>query len=145
MAGQRASSRVRGQADVRLSLGCTTDLLQQTNPAQPTPQPQKPGPTQCTNGSSPSRVNNSNTGTHMITGGAVGASGGMIVGALVVANVIGFPEVEGGEAAIITILGGAGADSVATGGFIGGMWGGGTGMMVGLVATPPSCGGGAGP
>jgi hypothetical protein len=81
----------------------------------------------------------------MVTGLVVGSTGGLLVGGLVVANIIGFPEVEGGEALIVTILGGAGADSVATGGFIGGMWGGGTGMMVGLVATPPSCGGSAGP
>jgi hypothetical protein len=80
----------------------------------------------------------------MVTGLEVGATGGLVVGGLVVANIIGFPEVEGGEALIFGILGGAGGDVVASGGFIGGMWGGGTGMMIGLVATPPSCGGGAG-
>lgn len=119
-----------------------TPQPQQAQP--PTPQPQEPQQqtsnlTQCINGSSPSRANNPNTGTHMITGLVVGGTGGLVVGGLVVANIIGFPEVEGGEALILSILGGAGGDVVASGGFIGGMWGGGTGMMVGLVATPPSC------
>jgi hypothetical protein len=59
----------------------------------------------------------------MVTGLAVAGSGGIVVGALVVANVIGFPEVEGGEALVLEILGGAGGDVVASGGFIGGMWG----------------------
>lgn len=82
----------------------------------------------------------------MTTGLVMGGTGGLVVGGLVVANIIGFPEVEGGEAtlAVLGLLGGAGGDVVVTGGFVGALWGSGTGMIVGLVATPPSCDGGGG-
>lgn len=81
----------------------------------------------------------------MMTGLAIGASAGLVIGSAIVANIIGFPEVEAGELVVFTLFGEAGADVVAAGGFIGGAWGGGTGMMIGLVATPPSRGGGGGP
>ena len=73
----------------------------------------------------------------MTTGLVMGGTGGLVVGGLVVANIIGFPEVEGGEAtlAVLGLLGGAGGDVVATGGFVGGLWGGETGVIVGL--EPP--------
>lgn len=81
----------------------------------------------------------------MTTGLAVGGAAGLVIGSAVVANIIGFPEVEAGEVVVFALLGGAGGDVVATGGFIGAAWGGGTGMMIGLVATPPTRGGRGGP
>lgn len=115
--------------------------------------PPPPGSTNCgCNAGAPSRGNNPNLNANMGNGAAIGVLGGAAVGGLIVANIVGFPEVEIGEGAV-GVLGVEGLASVemmdAVAGeplasyAIGGIAGTGPGALAGGAAgyavTPPNC------
>ncbi|CAJ5947090.1 RHS repeat-associated core domain protein [Burkholderia pseudomallei] len=115
--------------------------------------PPPPGHTTCgCNSSAPGRGNNPNLNSNMGNGAAIGVLGGAAVGGLIIANIVGFPEVEIGEGTA-GVLGAEGLASVeamdALAGepvasyAIGGIAGAGPGALAGGAAgyalTPPTC------
>ncbi|ONA33550.1 hypothetical protein AQ878_20915 [Burkholderia pseudomallei] len=112
-----------------------------------------PPPTDCgCNTGSPSRNNNPNLNANMGTYASLGVLGGFAAGGLIVANIVGFPEVEIGEGAV-GVLGAEGMASVelmdaiagepAASYAIGGIAGTGPGALgggaIGYGLTPPTC------
>ncbi|WP_308142812.1 RHS repeat-associated core domain-containing protein [Burkholderia pseudomallei] len=115
--------------------------------------PPPPPSTNCGCGAgSPGRGNNPNLNANIGTGASIGVLAGFAGGALIIANVVGFPEVEIGEGAL-GVMGAEGLASVelmdAVAGepvasyAIGGMAGTGPGALAGGAAgyglTPPTC------
>jgi RHS repeat-associated protein len=97
------------------------------------------------------RANNPNVGKNMLAGFRGGALVGMGVGAaaIVVINVVGFPEVEIFEGGALATGGGAWlfeaavaepGGSIAIGALSGGAYGGAVGFAGGLAVTTPGCG-----
>jgi RHS repeat-associated protein len=94
----------------------------------------------CRDGSSPSAGNNPNVQSNIRTFGAVGASSGAVIGAVIVANLIGFPEVPAAEAgAAVLLFAAEGAHVVAFGGILGSGVGSVVGGGIGYNLTQPTC------
>jgi hypothetical protein len=109
---------------------------QSPDPKQPTPQKQTP----CPNGAAAQ----SNRQTNITSGAAAGFSVFAIAGGVVVANLIGFPEVEvaeaiGGPELILLLTETRGLDAVAVGAVNAGAYGAVVGGGVG-AALPASSG-----
>jgi hypothetical protein len=74
------------------------------------------------------------------SGGAFGADAGVIAGGIIVANLIGFPEVEAAEVGGFIFLSAfEGAHLVAFGGLLGAGLGAVGGGVIGYNVTQPTC------
>jgi hypothetical protein len=94
----------------------------------------------------------------MLLGLKIGGSAGLVIGGgFVAAQIFGFPETEIGEGAgavavagyrawqFLSTIGAEQGNTIAGGALLGGSLFGGLGMITGLAATAPTCGGGSAP
>lgn len=130
---------MRAAGEIRLST-MTMRRMQVLAQSQPAPQKTTPKPP-CM---SPQAAQ-SNHNSHVINGAAVGFSAGAVIGGVLAANLVGFPEVPIAEAGvgaadlILIFTETAGGDAVAVGGATGGGYGAVIGGAFGAAVPSGGC------